>query len=304
MSGSVTLGHGGLLELLFTDNFLTNSGDGQNDLHIFEVGPDVEDTFVAVRPTAATEALLGPAFDADGDGFYEVGKVLGATSSIDIDAFFPGYGPGLLLFDAVQLIDDPCEGGAVGGTPGADIDAVGAIASEPVTIEVAVDIKPGSCPNPLNLKSKGVLPVAVLGTEEFDVTEIDPASIRLEGVAPLRSAMEDVAAPVTDTNDCNCMQPGPDGYMDLTLKFSRPLLVQALMLAYPDIDARDVLTLNLTGNLANGISIEGADCIVIVGRVPDGLAADLADVNKDGKVNLGDIFMVRKHYGKSTAAAD
>ena len=40
-------------------------------------------------------------------------------------------------------------------------------------IEVFVDIKPGSCPNPLNTGSKGVLPVAIAGTVDFDVTVID-----------------------------------------------------------------------------------------------------------------------------------
>jgi hypothetical protein len=34
----------------------------------------------------------------------------------------------------VQLIDDPNEGDAGGATPGADIDAVGAISSEAATI--------------------------------------------------------------------------------------------------------------------------------------------------------------------------
>ena len=53
-------------------------------------------------------------------------------------------------------------------------------------IEVPVDIKPTSCPNPLNPKSNGVVPVAILGTADFDVSQIDPASILLEGVAPLR----------------------------------------------------------------------------------------------------------------------
>lgn len=47
-----------------------------------------------------------------------------------------------------------------------------------------IDIKPGSCPNPLNVKDKGALPVAVLRSKDFDVFNIDPASIRLEGVAP------------------------------------------------------------------------------------------------------------------------
>jgi hypothetical protein len=46
-------------------------------------------------------------------------------------------------------------------------------------IPVFVDIKPASWPNPFQLKSKGVLPVAICGTEDFDVTTIDPETIRL-----------------------------------------------------------------------------------------------------------------------------
>ena len=135
--GSVSLGRGGLLEVRFDDNVLTNSGDVTLDLHIFEIGPDVEDTFISIRPTAATAALLGPAFDSGvpgypatiGDGFYEVGKVFGATSSIDIDSIFPAVAAGTYMFDAVQLIDDPNEGASSGSTVGADIDSVGAITS-------------------------------------------------------------------------------------------------------------------------------------------------------------------------------
>ena len=124
-----TLGRGGKIELLFSNNLLVNSGSDGHDLHIFEVGPDVEDTFVAIRPTAATAALLGEGHDADADGYYEIGKVFGATSSIDIDAIYPGFAAGELEFDAVQLIDDYNEGGSTGATVGADIDAVGAIGS-------------------------------------------------------------------------------------------------------------------------------------------------------------------------------
>jgi hypothetical protein len=128
-AGALALGSGGLLEVLFTDNLLTTSGDASHDLHIFEVGPDVEDTFVAIRPTADTLLLLNPAGDANNDGFFEIGKVFGSTSSIDIDSVFVGFGAGQLRFDAVQLIDDPNEGNTTGSTVGADIDAVGAIAS-------------------------------------------------------------------------------------------------------------------------------------------------------------------------------
>ena len=129
-AGSVSLGRGGLIELLFTDNVLTNSGNSGFDLHVFEIGPDVEDTFVAIRPTATTLNLLNPLGDANGDGFFEIGKVFGSTSSIDIDTFFAGFSVGELEFDAVQLIDDPNEGNNTGSTVGADIDAVGAISSQ------------------------------------------------------------------------------------------------------------------------------------------------------------------------------
>ncbi len=128
--GSVSLGDGGLIELEFTNNLLTNSGDAGLDIHIFEVGPDVEDTFVAIKPTAATAILLDPlVYDANTDGFYEIGKVFGATASIDIDAFFPPAAAGTYTFEAVQLIDDTDEGGQTGSTVGADIDSVGAISS-------------------------------------------------------------------------------------------------------------------------------------------------------------------------------
>src|SRR2546428_1197424 len=52
-----------------------------------------------------------------------------------------------------------------------------------VTSKVAV-------PNPINVGARGVLPVAVLGTATFDVTTIDPASVRLQGVPAVRSSLE------------------------------------------------------------------------------------------------------------------
>lgn len=129
----VSLGNGGLLELAFLDNLLTNSGSLVPDLWIYEIGAEAEATFVAVRPTDATALLLGPAFDLNGDGFYEVGKVFGATSTIDIDQFFVGFLAGQLEFDAIQLVDDPAEGDRVSQTVGADINAVEALTSRTVS---------------------------------------------------------------------------------------------------------------------------------------------------------------------------
>jgi hypothetical protein len=45
-------------------------------------------------------------------------------------------------------------------------------------IEVAIDIKPGSDPNSINTKSKGLIAVAILGSDGFDVTSIDVSTLR------------------------------------------------------------------------------------------------------------------------------
>ena len=55
-----------------------------------------------------------------------------------------------------------------------------------------IDIKPGSDDNSINLKSKGVVPVAVLTTDDFDAGTIDPGTVLFAGVGPVRSTLEDV----------------------------------------------------------------------------------------------------------------
>ncbi len=52
-TGSVSLGSGGRLTLKFTNNKLTGSGDSADDLHIFEVGPQVEATAVETLVTSS-----------------------------------------------------------------------------------------------------------------------------------------------------------------------------------------------------------------------------------------------------------
>jgi len=108
----VSLGDGGSLIVRFVDNKLTGSGTNAFDLWVFEVGPDIEDTFVEISTN-------GLAWNA-------VGKVFGSTAGIDIDAF--GFGIAS-QFGYVRLTDDTLEGGQSGATVGADIDAVGAIST-------------------------------------------------------------------------------------------------------------------------------------------------------------------------------
>lgn len=138
------------------------------------------------------------------------------------------------------------------------------ITSSALATDVAIDIKPQSCPNPLNVKDKGVLPVAILGTAGFDVTQIDPSSIMLEGVAPLRWDWEDVATPFepfTGKVDCmDCNEEGPDGFMDLTLKFD----AQEIIATLGDVEDGECLVLHLEVKLYGGCEIFCEDVIKVI----------------------------------------
>jgi hypothetical protein len=143
----------------------------------------------------------------------------------------------------------------------------------PKVIEVPVDIKPRSCPNPLNVKARGVLPAAILGTAEFDVTQIDLATVKLEDISPLRAAFEDVATsyePYLDKIEApDCTPEGPDGYLDLTLKFDNQAIVETL----GEVSDGEVKVLQLRGNLKpeyGGTPIIGEDVVVILKKVNGG----------------------------------
>ncbi len=145
-------------------------------------------------------------------------------------------------------------------------------------IEVALDIKPESCPNPLNLRSRGKLPVAILGTADFDVSEIDSATVRLVGVAALRSKFDDVATPFepfVGREDClDCTAEGEDGFLDLTLKFDRQAVVSAIedeLAAAGEAPLADgeCAVLILEGELFDGTAIVGEDVVRIQIRGDD-----------------------------------
>ena len=127
-----------------------------------------------------------------------------------------------------------------------------------------MDIKPTSCRNPLSTRKRGRLPVAILGTEDLDVADIDVTTVRLEGIAPERSNIEDVATPFipyTGKSDAfDCTTDGPDGFDDLTLKFDQRDVVDAL----GSVSDGDVLVLTLTATLIDGTEIRGEDVVVIL----------------------------------------
>lgn len=264
------------------------------------------------------ESATPPIADADGPYSIYVGDTLtlDASGSTDADDYivsyiwnldddddgtFETYAGGQAIFDVNYTYLESL-GLIVGDTYDIHLkvtDSVGQSDTADSTltivppIEVAVDIKPGSCPNPLNVKSRGVLPVAILGSQEFDVTDVDVASIQLAGVDPNRSSYEDVATPVTDENECECTEDANDGYLDLTLKFKTQEIVEAI----GDVDHGDVLTLDLDGVLFGERPIVGTDCIVIRGRHKP---FNEADINKDGVVNMTDFTLMTKNWLQSS----
>jgi hypothetical protein len=156
-------------------------------------------------------------------------------------------------------------------------------------IRADMDIRPGSCPNPFNInrvdfaagdnpKKGGVLPVAILGSESFNVRDIDIASVRLEGVAPLdkKPRYEDVSRPVADASPCMCTSGGPDGNLDLALKFSNQEIARAIDEGGAPVRG-EKRALALTGTLHDGTIFSAEDCVVFVGKPddkPDGKPGD------------------------------
>lgn len=142
--------------------------------------------------------------------------------------------------------------------------------AEENVLPVYIDIKPGSCPNPINLKEKGVVSVAVLGSDDFNVTDIDPSSVSIgragvdDAVAPtIRWSLEDVATPFSE-EPCACHELKGDGVLDLVLKFEAQSLAGALELNNV-IGAEIPLTLKGKLNEAKGgEQFKGQDCVRII----------------------------------------
>jgi hypothetical protein len=156
----------------------------------------------------------------------------------------------------------------------ADSELVQITVNSEVISVVQLDIKPQSCPNPFNTNAKGVLPVAILGTEDFDVIDVDPATVLLEGVAPLRWNLEDVSAPVDLKEDsCSCANNKLDGYEDLTLKFDR----QEIFTALQPVSDGEQRVLTLIGMTYADTEIEGNDCVLIIHKGSSRLPADPAN---------------------------
>jgi hypothetical protein len=122
--------------------------------------------------------------------------------------------------------------------------------------EIGIDVKPGSYPNCFNLNGKGVIPVAILGSADFDVENIDTETLRFNGLeVQVRGKKEKTLCHLEDVSgDFSNIEGAPDGNLDLVCQFED----NPFQWISGDGHAE------LIGELYNGLRIKGTDTICIV----------------------------------------
>lgn len=120
-----------------------------------------------------------------------------------------------------------------------DLLAFSDVLPEGCVTPVDIDIKPGSDPNSININNKGVIPVAILTTDDFDAADVNADTIKfgLGDASSVHSGhLEDVDS---------------DGDIDLVLHFN----TQDAGIGADDTQA------TLTGETNDGQKIEGSDSV-------------------------------------------
>ena len=112
-------------------------------------------------------------------------------------------------------------------------------------LDVAIDIRPRSIGNRINPRGRGILPVAILTTVDFDASTVAPSTVRL-GPGGARAGPN------------RLVDVGGDGDLDLVLLFRK----RGTGLVCGDVEA------SLTGETSTGRTFVGSDSVTVVGCPP------------------------------------
>ena len=123
---------------------------------------------------------------------------------------------------------------------------------------VMIDIKPGNDSNTINLGSNGNVPVAILGSANFDAATVNPATITLAD-APVKTKggnnnSKKVKGNANDSEMTSIKDVNGDGYMDLLVH----ILTSGMQVADSDV------TVLLKGYTFDGVPIAGTDTVRVV----------------------------------------
>jgi hypothetical protein len=106
-----------------------------------------------------------------------------------------------------QLVNSLVEGGLL---PPDQADSLINSVLQQIVLPINIDIKPGALPNSINLKNKGVIPVAILSTPSFDATtRVNRSSLTFGRTGNEQSLVK-----------CNFEDGNRDGLVDLICHFS------------------------------------------------------------------------------------
>jgi hypothetical protein len=181
----------------------------------------ITDIMVQHAPDSDNLAVIGAPMD-NGDGTFDV--PLSTVSTDGKDRFVVTVDDGIRL---ITLMPDPS------------------------VMYTTIDIKPGNYPNSINPSSNGLIPVAILGSDTFDITAVDWTTVEFGS---------DSSSPAHDLNDPaviaeHTVDVDDDGDSDLVLHFKT---------RRTGIECGHTST-SLTGETYEGQPIRGSDSINTVG---------------------------------------
>ncbi len=197
------------------------------------------DIVIALHATSDTTGEAYMTVNGEDQGFYvpgwHSGPLVPPTDLYPAGMAFTGDMEHLRVFYGLYGY------GATHSVTFSDITVEGILGEPPMApcFERSIDIKPGSDPNSINLKSKGKVPVAILTTDDFDASTVDPDTVKFAGAHSVKWAFEDVDG---------------DGDDDMILHFKTPEL---------DLDTSSTEAY-LTGFNSDGEFIWGKDTVNIV----------------------------------------